>query len=101
MPSPEARLKKLEKKAAKLEAALKKANTALKQAKVNSNKLKTRVAKLEKSRNSIVKWIKLEAEWSEEVTMMLRMIDWNKLSLDYPGGGGVNPPQTPPDWPID
>ncbi len=100
MASPEARIKKLEKKAAKLEAAAKKANTLLKEAKVNHNKLKTRVAALEKQQAEIIEWIEMQVAWSQEVTLMLRLIDWNALAAAFPGGGGTNPPETPPDWPV-
>jgi hypothetical protein len=31
---------------------------------------------------------------------MLRLVDWTQLAIDYPGAGGTNPPQTPPDWPM-
>jgi len=47
----------------------------------------------------VIKWIKAETEWSDEVTMMLRSVNWAKLAQAFPGGGGTNPPQTPPDWP--
>jgi phage shock protein A len=100
MASIEARVKRLEKKAAKLETDLKKAKAALKESKVNHNKLKARVAALEKEQKDIIKWIKMQVAWSKEVTLMLRMIDWNALAAAYPGGGGTNPPATPPDWPI-
>lgn len=94
MPSPEARLKRLEKKAAKVEGALKKLRDDLK-----TKSAKATVAGVEDDVKKIIKWIKLEVKWSEEVTKMLRLIDWDALAQDYPGAGGANPPQTPPDWP--
>lgn len=94
MPSPEARLKRLEKKAAKVEEALK----ALKN-NAKTKATKDALADVEGDIKKIIKWIKLEVKWSEEVTKMLRLIDWDALAQDYPGGGGANPPQTPPDWP--
>lgn len=94
MASPEARLKRLEKKAAKVEGALKKLKDDLK-----TKSAKASVAEVEDDVKQIIKWIKLEVKWSEEVTKMLRLIDWDALAQAYPGGGGANPPQTPPDWP--
>ena len=94
MASHEARLKKLEKKAANVEAALKKLKD---DAKLKSTK--AALSDVEADVKKIIKWIKLEVKWSEEVTKMLRLIDWDALAQDYPGGGGANPPQTPPDWP--
>lgn len=94
MASHEARLKKLEKKAANVEAALKKLKD---DAKLKSTK--AALGDVEDDVKKIIKWIKLEVKWSEEVTKMLRLIDWDALAQDYPGGGGANPPQTPPDWP--
>ena len=101
MASPEARLKRLEKKAAKVEATLKKLKTDLKSKPTQANLAKAVKAAndADKDIKRIIKWIKMEIEWTEEVTMMLRLINWNDLANDYPGGGGVNPPQTPPDWP--
>lgn len=101
MPSHEARLKRLEKKAVKVDAQLKKVKTDLskKGSKADITALKNRLAKAEKNSAKIIEWIELETQWSEEVTMMLRLIDWDKLSKAYPGGGGTNPPQTPPSWP--
>jgi hypothetical protein len=97
----EQRLVKLEKAAAKLELLL----ATMKQdvtSKASKNAL-ARVASdlddAEKEIKKIIKWIKLEIKWSEEVTKMLRMINWDLLATDYPGGGGTNPPQTPPSWP--
>jgi hypothetical protein len=94
MASHEARLKRLEKKAAKVEEALK----ALKD-NAKSKATKDALADVEGDVKKIIKWIKLEVKWSEEVTKMLRLIDWDALAQAYPGGGGANPPQTPPDWP--
>lgn len=94
MASHEARLKRLEKKAAKVEEALK----ALKD-NAKTKAAKAALADVEDDVKQIIKWIKLEVKWSEEVTKMLRLIDWDALAQDYPGGGGANPPQTPPDWP--
>ena len=100
MPSVESRLKKLEKKAAKAELLLKKAKADMVAGKGGHNDLKKRVAALEKDVADIVKWIKAEVKWSKEVTKMLREIDWVKLKAAYPAGGAMNPPQTPPDWPM-
>ena len=94
MASHEARLKRLEKKAEKVEDALK----ALKD-NAKTKAAKAALADVEGDVRKIIKWIKLEVKWSEEVTKMLRLIDWDALAQDYPGGGGANPPQTPPDWP--
>ena len=94
MASHEARLKRLEKKAAKVEDALK----ALKD-NAKTKATKDALGDVEADVKRIIKWIKLEVKWSEEVTKMLRLIDWDALAQDYPGGGGANPPQTPPDWP--
>ena len=94
MPSPEARLKRLEKKAAKVEAALK---TLKDNAKTKASK--DALADVEGDVKKLIKWVKLEVKWSEEVTKMLRLIDWDALAQAYPGGGGTNPPQTPPNWP--
>lgn len=94
MASQEARLKRLEKKAAKVESALK----ALKD-NAKTKATKDALGDVEDDVKQIIKWIKLEVKWSEEVTKMLRLIDWDALAQDYPGGGGANPPQTPPDWP--
>lgn len=94
MASPEARLKRLEKKAAKVEIALK----ALKD-NAKTKATKDALGDVEDDVKQIIKWIKLEVKWSEEVTKMLRLIDWDALAQAYPGGGGANPPQTPPDWP--
>lgn len=94
MASQEARLKRLEKKAAKVESALK----ALKD-NAKTKATKDALGDVEDDVKQIIKWIKLEVKWSEEVTKMLRLIDWDALAQAYPGGGGANPPQTPPDWP--
>jgi multidrug resistance efflux pump len=101
MPSNEARLKKLEKKAVKVDAQITKVKLDLKG---NANKAQLLKAKAdlqdaEKEIKRIIKWIKAEVEWSEEVTQMLRLIDWAALAIAYPGVGGSNPPQTPPNWP--
>jgi hypothetical protein len=101
MPSPEASIKKLQKKADKVDTQLKKLKLDLGQkAKKNDiTSLKNRVSAAEKDIKQIVKWIESQVEWSEEVTMMLRLVDWNALAQAFPGGGGTNPPQTPPSWP--
>lgn len=101
MPSHEARLKRLEKKAAKVDGQLKKLKTDVskKGSKADIAALKNRVTAAEKDTAKIIKWIKLEAKWSEQVTSMLRLINWDALAKAYPGGGGTNPPQTPPSWP--
>jgi hypothetical protein len=97
----EARLVKLEKAATKLDQQMAKAKQDL-----TSKASKNAVARVandlndaEKEIKRIIKWIKLEQKWSEEVTKMLRLINWDLLATDYPGGGGTNPPQTPPSWP--
>lgn len=61
--------------------------------------LETRVRTMEKCCKQVEKWIKLEVKWSKEVTGMLQAVDWACLTAQCPGGGGANPPQTPPDWP--
>ena len=94
MPSHEARLKRLEKKAEKVEGALKKLKD---DAKLKATK--DALGDVEDDVKKIIKWIKLEVKWSAEVTKMLRLIDWDALAQDYPGVSGANPPQTPPDWP--
>ena len=94
MPSHEARLKRLEKKAAKVEDALK----ALKDG-AKTKATKDALADVEGDVKKLIKWVKLEVKWSEEVTKMLRLINWDALAQAYPGGGGTNPPQTPPNWP--
>jgi hypothetical protein len=94
MASHEARLNRLEKKAAKVEEALK----ALKD-NAKTKATKDALGDVEADVKKIIKWIKLEVKWSEEVTKMLRLIDWDALAQAYPGAGGANPPQTPPDWP--
>lgn len=97
----EARLSKLEKKAVKVEEAIQKLKDDVK-----GKATKTALAKVNQDLNDvekdiklIQKWIKMEVQWSQQVTAMLRMIDWDLLATDYPGGGGTNPPQTPPVWP--
>lgn len=62
-------------------------------------KQKKELAELKKCCKAVEKWIKLEAKWSKEVTLMLRQVSWAELATDYPGGPGTNPPRTPPDWP--
>ncbi|HEY5547106.1 MAG TPA: hypothetical protein VIK50_13725 [Gemmatimonadaceae bacterium] len=99
MASTEARLKKLDKKAQNLEALVKKAKVEAKKGKGDIAKLKKDVAKAQKDIAQIIKWIQSEVAWSAEVTKMLRMIDWAALAVAFPGTGGTNPPQTPPDWP--
>ena len=93
MPSHEARLKRLEKKAAKVEDALKVLKDSAK-----TKATKVAVGDVEADVKKLIKWVKLEVKWSQEVTKMLRLIDWDALALDYPGVSGANPPQTPPDW---
>ena len=61
---------------------------------------KNEIAALKKRAGQIEKWIKLEVVWTKEVTKMLRQIDWNLLRTKFPGGPGVNPPKTAPDWPV-
>ena len=106
MASPEARIKKLEKKAAKAEAMIKKAKADAKLLKADLAKAKKAAVQagkdLKAAKNElkeVVEWIELQVLWTQEVTQMLRMIDWAKLAIDYSGAGGTNPPQTPPDWP--
>ena len=98
MASHEARLKRLEKKAVKVEGALKKLKDDLKTkpTKANLAKAVKAATDADKDIKKIIKWIKLEIEWTEEVTMMLRLINWNDLANDYPGGGGTNPKSIPP-----
>jgi hypothetical protein len=85
MASPEAQIKKLKSKVATLEKRL-----AKERARVKQNK---------QCCADTIKWIKREVKWSEEVTRMLRQIDWVALEQAFPGGGGTNPPQKPPIWP--
>ena len=106
MASPEARIKKLEKKAAKAEAMIKKAKADAKLLKADLAKAKKAAVQagkdLKAAKNElkdVIEWIELQVLWTQEVTQMLRMIDWAKLATDYSGAGGTNPPQTPPDWP--
>lgn len=106
MASPEARIKRLEKKAAKAEAMIKKAKADAKLLKADLIKAKKAAAQAGKDLKAakdelkeVVEWIEFQVLWSQEVTQMLRMIDWAKLAIDYSGAGGSNPPQTPPDWP--
>ena len=94
MASHEARIKRLEKKAEKVEGALKKLKDDAK-----TKAAKAALSDVEGDVKKLIKWVKLEVKWSEEVTKMLRLIDWDALAQAYPGGGGANPPQTPPDWP--
>jgi hypothetical protein len=94
MASQEARLKRLEKKAAKVEDALK----ALKDS-AKTKATKEALADVEGDVKKLIKWVKLEVKWSTEVTKMLRLIDWDALATAFPGGSGTNPPATPPDWP--
>jgi hypothetical protein len=94
MPSHEARLKRLEKKAVKVEGALKKLKDDAK-----TKATKAAIGDVEADVKKLIKWVKLEVKWSEEVTKMLRLIDWDALATAYPGGSGTNPPATPPDWP--
>src|SRR5688572_32936911 len=108
MASPEARLRKLEKKAATAEAQFKKAKSEAKKLKDDLSKAKKELVKANKNLadankeiEDIIRWIKAEAAWSADVTKMLRLINWADLAIDYPGAGGSNPPQTPPDWPMD
>jgi DNA-binding transcriptional regulator GbsR (MarR family) len=104
MPSPEARLRKLEKRAKAVETRIKKLQVLAKNGKTNVGKLQKDLKKDLKSVKGeiedIIMWIKAEAKWSKEVTKMLRLIDWAALANAYPGAGGTNPPQTPPDWPV-
>jgi hypothetical protein len=58
------------------------------------------IKKLKKDYADVVKWITMETAWSTEVTGMLRQVNWGAVIAAFPGGGGGNPPQTPPDWPV-
>lgn len=93
MASIDARVKSLEKRIASLE---KKLAAATKAGKAN----KAEIATLKKCCKDVEKWIKLQVTWSQQVTAMLRDIDWNALATDYPAGPAGNPPKTPPDWPV-
>jgi predicted nucleic acid-binding Zn-ribbon protein len=86
------RVKKLEAKVAKLEKRLKKAETELKAH-------KTKIKALETWKGKINVWGKQQADWTGEVTAMLRAVNWAAVVSTFPGGGGTNPPQEPPDWP--
>lgn len=107
MPNYEARIKRLEKKTVAQDKALKKARADTRKVAANLAKAKKDLVKTKKALNDskkdiadIIKWIKLEVKWSKEVTKMLRMVDWSSLVNAFPGGGGANPPETPPDWPV-
>lgn len=107
MPTEAARIKKLEKKAAAAEKAFNKAKAdAIKlksdvtKAKAELVKAKKDLAASQKEIKAIIAWIEAQVSWSKEVTAMLRLINWADLAIDYPGAGGTNPPQTPPDWPM-
>lgn len=92
MPTDAQRMTSLEKKVKKLEkeaADLKKALSAVKQD----------IADMEDCCADVIKWIKQEVAWSNEVTGIMKTINWAKLKIDYPSGGGANPPQSPPTWP--
>ena len=101
MADQEARLKALEKAAEKVLNTLDKIqdNMKAKATKVSVAHVDNDLDAAKEDIKKIIKWIKLEAKWSTEVTKMLRLINWDLLSQDYPGGGGTNPPATPPDWP--
>jgi uncharacterized protein YeeX (DUF496 family) len=108
MPSPEARLKKLEKLASKLQKQLKtakletnkvrgdlaKAKKDYTKAKKSLEEVTSEVESLRKEVEQIIEWIEAEAAWSQEVTALIRMINWGALATQFPGGGGTNPPQT-------
>ena len=87
-----ARVKKLEKKVTKLEKEVK----ALKKAVADHKK---RIVALEKWQAKINVWGKKQAAWDDEVTEMLRAVNWAALVAAFPGTGGDNPPQEGPDWP--
>ena len=92
MASIDAKVKQLEKRIATLEkkiAALSKAGKAN----------KAEIAKLKKCCKDVEKWIKLQVKWSNEVTKMLRAVNWSALVAAFPSGPASNPPITPPDWP--
>ena len=99
MASIEARVKKLEKRVVNHETRIKKLKAQAAQDKKAFNKLKKEHGKSKKQIAQMAKWIKAEVAWSKEVTAMLRLIDWAALAVAFPGVGGTNPPQTPPDWP--
>lgn len=61
--------------------------------------LTARVKALEDFQKLAIKWMKKEAKWSEEVTDMMRQINWALLATVFDGSGGANPPQDPPTWP--
>ena len=81
-----ARVAKLEKQVKALQKALAKEHTA-------TLALQDRCKQLEK-------WVKLEVDWTAEVTDMFHQVNWAAIVKDYKGTGGGNPPQTPPDWPV-
>ena len=107
MPSEAARIKKLEQKAKaaetqfkKVKADAKKLKSDLAKAKKDLKKAKKDLGVSQKDIKDLIKWVEAEVKWSKEVTAMLRLINWTDLAIDYPGAGGTNPPQTPPDWPM-
>lgn len=88
MASIDARMKKLEKQVAALRKAL--------------AKEKVVSSELLRQQKQVVKWIKLEVKWSGQVTDMFHRVDWEAIAKAYPAKQMVgNPPQTPPDWPVD
>jgi predicted RNase H-like nuclease (RuvC/YqgF family) len=86
MPTINARVTKLEKQVVALHKALDKEHKA-------SLALQDRCKQLEK-------WVKAEVKWTKEVTDMLHQVNWAAIAVAFTGGGGGNPPQTPPDWPV-
>ena len=89
----DAQVKRLVKKIAALEKKL----TTLQK---KHQSTKAEVAELKKCCKKVEKWIKLEVKWTNQVTEMLRAVDWDALTIAYPAPPAGNPPQTPSDWPL-
>ncbi|MEO5826862.1 MAG: hypothetical protein ABIR59_13310 [Gemmatimonadales bacterium] len=59
-------------------------------------------ADLLQKQREVVRWIKLEVKWSKQVTALFHQVDWEAVAEAYPSKAMTgNPPQTPPDWPVD
>ena len=97
--SSDARLKKLERKVASLGKQVERQKRATKALETEVSKQKHRIGFLERDYHLIEKWIHLEAAWADEVTAMLRNVNWSLLEDVFDPSGGTNPPQTPPAWP--
>jgi hypothetical protein len=99
MPTVAAKIKKLEQKVARLEKDAARDKKKVLALETVSDKQKKALKDLLKCCDQVQQWIAQEIEWSNEVTDMLRQVDWASLSAAFPGAGGTNPPQQPPVWP--